>query len=361
MDASEPAVAAAGAESGRTDDAEAARPRPGPSALVVLSGFDSAKVKALIDDFTLANKGRTAESNRREFLARSAPPAPSPAPSPAPIKRRRVVDDSDSSDGGAESGGEAGSAGGSKSKRQRSSTAETDGGEPSTCARTEIVPINRSTQMRRQVVYNPDDALARSILACEHRDRPRWVFAAFPAAFHERVGNLWSLLNVDMRSLTLASITLCEALELLHRRLLEMEHGYHGWLVRNKPRLRPEHLGPGQVASLVYPPADACADLFTIAFQSNGLPTGLSRAVYAAVKPVPGPAFHGAIVRAHCTRALKMLEDRLARIEHLAPLWFALNCKYPGRPRALPPAPVVAANKMGPRWAISTEGAPRIG
>jgi hypothetical protein len=66
---------------------------------------------------------------------------------------------------------------------------------PATCSRTDVVRINRSTQMRHHVVRNPDDVLARSMIAAQVRRTPPFGMDNVPEAFQERIGRIWNFLS----------------------------------------------------------------------------------------------------------------------------------------------------------------------
>ncbi|KAJ3365388.1 hypothetical protein GGF32_009246 [Allomyces javanicus] len=323
---------------------------------IILSGLDSTQVKALVDQFIAENKQRSALSNRREFLA---PFSASP--------------DSRTS---SRTAGVRSSTNNHRDRERPTFVSSGDDDEnaddvPSTCARTDVQRIDRSTQMRRQVVHNPDSPLARSLIPAALR-KSRWELDNVPLAYQERVYNIWTFLNMRIESFSSKTIALADRIEICHRRLREIEEGYQNWLLRHWSDLHPSHFT--DVLDLTYPPAHDFRALFYLSFNGRGETHNLPQVDVVGPPDQDGePAFQftkgtlyertasepRAVWVAHVAKVLGMLEDRILRIERDAPLWFALNFEFPDRPKELPPVPMVRVYKQGPKWSHETVGAPK--
>ncbi|ORZ38115.1 hypothetical protein BCR44DRAFT_66379 [Catenaria anguillulae PL171] len=373
-------------------------PADDPS-LVQLAGFTRDQVWDLIEKYAADNKRRAAESNRREFLSRQQGSVRGNSSSAAaPVKLDQGIVRYDRRPASASASASASSQPVvAREKPIRSETASarssragtpdpssslgtinddddndslsdpddyfprppppdpkaTDPRGPSTCARTSLASIDRSTQMRRHVVWNPeDDILARSTIPRANRKGPFADLTHVPEAMLERVGNLWKFLNFVFDQ-PASTITVNERLKLIHDRLLILEHGYAAWYLTNKFHLHPSHL-IANVTDLVNADVDANASLFVIAQGPRGQSFGISAAIYhdmcaRGLDRTGDPVPHTIWLK-HTMAALAACEERLMRIERLAPLWFALNCQYEGRPDELPACVECRVRRAGMRW-----------
>ncbi|KNE55181.1 hypothetical protein AMAG_01100 [Allomyces macrogynus ATCC 38327] len=209
------------------------------SSSVILSGLDSTQVKALVDQFLAENKQRSALSNRREFLAPSSVSPDSKASSRTAGVRSGTNDRHD---------------------RDRpifgSSADEGEGADnaPSTCARTDVQRIDRSTQMRRQVVHNSDSPLARSLIPAALR-KSRWELDNVLLTYQGRVYNIWTFLNMRIEPFSSKTIAIAD-------------QGYRNWLLRHWSDLHTSHFT--DVLDLTYPPAHDFRALFYLSFNGRG-------------------------------------------------------------------------------------------
>jgi hypothetical protein len=132
-----------------------------------------------------------------------------------------------------------------------------------------------------------------------------------------------------------------------------LEAGYRTWLRDNLPRIRPEHV----TDVIELPIEDEFSPLFVTGYNSRGESTGFPISMLKLVYPDPSKWQSMMPMPRHIwlhwtAKAIKRLEDRMLIMEKKAPLYFALNCSYPGRPTSLPPPTGMKVARVGPRWLV---------
>ncbi|KAI9224676.1 hypothetical protein BC828DRAFT_402057 [Blastocladiella britannica] len=277
-------------------------------------------------------------------------------------------------------------------------------GGSTTCSRVQLKRLDRATShIRRSVAVNrDDDVLALSLASRVYHHREREL-ALIPDAWRGRISRLWQLLNFRTEPAGFSRLTLTAAIELLHRRLCQIESNYALWfrtLVRAGILLDPTHLRPGVTdlrtpdtqpyhplytqdgaespINLPSPPRDTC-----VAAAVWEVRRELACAAYAqGTMDVAGAMKAGVFTDPRVVRgrfaaaAVQRIEGRVVAVQARAPLWFALNtvASAPtastsargaanvavGLPGFTDPPPLVRIACEGPRWRLYVENEPQI-